>query len=99
GDRRRPRAARLLLPPRALHPPLPALLAVRDAAAVPARRRVVHLDGPGLRQAARAAVEGRGRREPALPDHGDRGPDPVDPGLRLRAGAGLAPEHARLDDL
>ena len=40
-----------------------------------------------------------GRREPALPDHGGRRPDPLDPRLRLRAGARLAPEHARLDDL
>ena len=55
GDHRRPRAARLLLPPRAVHPPLPALLAVQHAAPVPARRRVVHLHGPGLRQAALGA--------------------------------------------
>ena len=48
ADRRRPRAARVLLPPRAVQPPLPALLAVRNAAPVPAGRRVVHLDGPGL---------------------------------------------------
>ena len=48
GDHRRPRAAVVLLPPRAVQPPLPALLAVRDAAAVPARRRVVHQHGPGL---------------------------------------------------
>ena len=33
--------------------PLPALLAVQHAAAVPARRRVVHQHGPGLRPAAR----------------------------------------------
>ena len=58
ADRGRPRAARVLLPPRAVQPPLPALLAVRDAAAVPPRRRVVHLDGPGLRHAARAADHG-----------------------------------------
>ena len=50
--RRRPRAARLLLPPRAVHPSLPALLAVRHPAPVPARGRVVHLDGRGLRPAA-----------------------------------------------
>ena len=98
ADRRRPRAARVLLPPRAVQPPLPALLAVRDAAAVPPRRRVVHLDGRGLRRPARAADQGAGRREPALPDHGGRGRDPVDPGLRLRPGARLAPQHARLDD-
>jgi isoleucyl-tRNA synthetase len=48
ADRGRPGAARVLLPPRAIQPPLPALLAVRDAAAVPPRRRVVHLDGRGL---------------------------------------------------
>ena len=82
-DRRRPGAARVLLPPRAVHAPLPALLAVRDAAPLPARRRVVHLDGPGLRQAPRPAVEGRGRREPALPDHGGRRRHPVDPVVRL----------------
>ena len=43
-------------------------------------------------------TQGRGRREPALPDHGGRRPDPVDPGVRLRARARLAAEHARLDD-
>ena len=41
---------------------------------------------------------GAGRREPALPDHGRRRPDPLDPGLRLRARARLAAQHARLDD-
>ena len=46
---------RLLLPPGAVHPPLPALLALRHAAAVPARGRVVHHHGRGLRQAARAS--------------------------------------------
>ena len=45
----------VLLPPRAVQPPLPALLAVRHAAAVPPRRRVVHQHGPGLRPAARDA--------------------------------------------
>ena len=44
-----------LLPPRAVRPPLPALLALRHAAALPARRRVVHQHGPGLRPAARGA--------------------------------------------
>ncbi len=51
-------------------PPLPALLALRHAARLPPRRRVVHLDGPGLRPAARDADGGAGRRQPALPDHG-----------------------------
>ena len=41
---------------------------------------------------------GAGRREPALPDHGGRRPDPLDPRLRVRARARLAPQHARLDD-
>ena len=99
ADRRRPRAARVLLPPRGVQPPLPALLAVQHAAAVPARRRVVHLDGRGLRPAAGDAHEGAGRREPALPDHGRRRRHPVDPGVRLRPRARLAPQHARLDDL
>ncbi len=36
-------------------PPLPALLALRNPAAVPPRRRVVHQHGPGLRPAARDA--------------------------------------------
>ena len=85
-----PRAARLLLPPRGVFAPLPALLAMRHAAAVPPRGRVVHQHGPGLRQAARAADGGRGRRQPALPDHGGRRPDPVDPVVRLRARARLA---------
>ena len=61
------------------HPPLPALLALRHAARLPPRRRVVHLHGPGLRQAARGAHRGGGRRQPPLPDHGDRRPDPLDP--------------------
>ena len=87
-----------LLPPRALHAPLPALLAMRHAAAVPARRRVVHQHGPAVRPAARDADRRAGRRQPALPDHGRRRPDPLDPGLRLRARARLAPQHARLDD-
>ena len=98
GDHRRPRAARLLLPPRAVQPPLPALLAVQHAAPVPPRRRVVHQHGPGLRQAALGADAGGGRREPALPDHGGRRPDPLAAVVRLRAGARLADEHARLDD-
>ena len=45
------------------------------------------------------ADAGPGRREPPLPDHGGRRPDPVDPVVRLRARARLAPQHARLDDL
>ena len=98
ADRRAPQARGTLLPARAVHPPLPALLALRHAARVPARRRVVHQHGPGLRQAAQRADEGRGRRQPPLPDHGGRRPDPLDPGLRLRAGARLADQHARLDD-
>ena len=57
-DRRRPRAARVLLPPRGVHPPLPALLAVQHPAAVPPRRRVVHQHGRGLRPAARDADQG-----------------------------------------
>ena len=40
-----------------------------------------------------------GRRQPPLPDHGGRRPDPLDPVVRLRARARLAAEHARLDDL
>ena len=44
------------------------------------------------------AHAGRGRRQPPLPDHGGRRRDPLDPGVRLRARARLAPEHARLDD-
>ena len=80
-------------------PPLPALLALRHAAALPRGRRVVHLDGRGLRQAARPG-HGRGEgAQPALPDHGRRRPDPVDPGLRLRARARLAAHDGRLDDL
>ena len=75
---------------RPYHPPLPALLAVRDAARLPPRRRVVHLHGPGLRPAARDADRGAGRRQPALPDHGGRRPDPLDPGVRLRPRARLA---------
>ena len=54
--------------------------------------------GPVYDQATLGADEGRGRREPPLPDHGGRRPDPLDPGLRLRAGARLADQHARLDD-
>ena len=51
GDHRRPRAAGVLLPPGAVQPPLPALLAVRHPAPVPARGRVVHQHGPGVRPA------------------------------------------------
>ena len=98
ADRRAPQARGPVLPARDDHPPLPALLALRDAARLPPRRRVVHQHGPALRPAARDADAGAGRRQPALPDHGRRRPDPVDPGLRLRARARLAPQHARLDD-
>ena len=87
-----------VLPPRDHLTPLSALLALRHAAALPPRGRVVHQHGPGLRPAARHADPRAGRRQPPLPDHGDRGPDPLDPGIRVRPGAGLAPEHARLDD-
>ena len=97
-DHRAPQARGALLPPRDHHPPLPALLAMRHAARLPPRRRVVHQHGPALRPAARDADEGAGRRQPALPDHGGRRPDPLDPRLRLRARARLAPQHARLDD-
>ena len=54
--------------------------------------------GPVYDKPRAELTQGGGRREPPLPDHGGRRPDPVDPGLRLRAGARLAPEHARLDD-
>ena len=77
GDAPAPR--RPLLPPRALPAPVPALLALRHAARLPPRRRVVHLDGPGLRPAARDADRRAGRREPALPDHGAGRPHPLDP--------------------
>ena len=97
-DRRAPQARGPLLPARDHHPPLPALLALRDAARLPPRRRVVHQHGPALRPAARDADQGAGRRQPALPDHGRRRPDPLDPRLRLRARARLAAQHARLDD-
>ena len=56
ADRRAPRAASgrfYHLEP--YQPPLPALLALRHAAALPPRRRVVHQHGPGLRPAARDA--------------------------------------------
>ena len=92
-------AARLLLPPRAVHAPLSALLALRDGAALPRRGRVVHLDGPGLRRAPRAGDARTEGGQPALPDHGRRRPDPLDPGLRLRARARLAAHDVRLDDL
>ena len=52
-DRRVPQARAPLLPARDHHAPLPALLALRHAARLPPRGRVVHLHGPGLRQAAR----------------------------------------------
>ena len=65
---------------------------------LPPGRRVVHQHGAAVRPAARDADRRAGRRQPALPDHGRRRPDPVDPGLRLRARARLAPQHARLDD-
>ncbi len=97
-DRRGPEAEGRLLPSRDHHPPLSPLLALRDATAVPARGRVVHLDGPGVRPAPPDADPRAGGREPAVPDHGRGGPDPVDPRVRVRPGAGLAPEHARLDD-
>jgi isoleucyl-tRNA synthetase len=83
GHRRRSRTARAVLPPRAVPPPLPALLAVRHAAAVAGGRRVVHLDGPRLRQAAHRADPRRGRRQPPLPDHGGRRSHPLDPVVRL----------------
>ena len=54
--------------------------------------------GPVYDQPRETLTHGAGRREPALPDHGGRRPDPLDPRLRLRARARLAPEHARLDD-
>ena len=54
--------------------------------------------GPLYDQPRETLTAGAGRRQPALPDHGRRRPDPLDPGLRLRARARLAPQHARLDD-
>ena len=54
--------------------------------------------GPVYDQPRETLTHGAGRREPALPDHGRRRPDPLDPRLRLRARARLAPQHARLDD-
>ena len=54
--------------------------------------------GPVYDKPREQLTAGRGRRQPALPDHGGHRRDQVDPRLRLRAGAGLAPEHARLDD-
>ena len=98
ADRRAPPARGPVLPPRDDQPPLPALLALRDAAGLPPGRRVVHQHGSAVRPAARDADRRTGRRQPALPDHGRRRPDPVDPGLRLRARARLAAQHARLDD-
>ena len=58
---------------------------------------MVHLHGSRLRRDPRA---GHGRAEggqPALPDHGRGGPDPLVPGLRLRARARLAAHDVRLD--
>ena len=66
--------------------------------ALPPRRRVVHLMGPVYDKPRETLTAGAGRRQPALPDHGRRRPDPLDPGLRLRARARLAAQHARLDD-
>ena len=54
--------------------------------------------GPVYDQPRETLTQGAGRRQPALPDHGRRRRDPLDPGLRLRPGARLAPQHARLDD-
>ena len=59
-----PRGDGLLLPPRAVHAPLPALLALRHAAHLPRRGRVVHLHGRGVRRAARAG-DARSRRRAA----------------------------------
>ena len=98
ADHRAPQARRPLLPTRDHHPPLPALLALWDAARLPPRRRVVHQHGPAVRPAARDADGRTGRRQPPLPDHGGGGPDPLDPRFRVRARARLAPQHARLDD-
>ncbi len=91
-------ARRPVLPARDDRPPLSALLEVQHAARLPAGGRVVHQHGPAVRPAARDAHPGAGGRQPPLPDHGRRGPDPVDPGVRVRARARLAPQHARLDD-
>ena len=55
--------------------------------------------GPVYDQPRETLSAGPGRREPALPDHGRRRSDPVDPGVRLRPRARLAHEHGRLDDL
>ena len=46
--------------------------------------------GPVYDQPRETLTAGAGRRQPALPDHGGRRPDPLDPGLRLRARARLA---------
>ena len=75
-------AQRLLLPPRAVHAPLPALLALRHAAALPRRGRVVHLDGPACTTcpASRSRAEQKAA-QPALPDHGRRRHHPLDPGF------------------
>ena len=93
-------ATRLLLPPGAVHAPLPALLALRHAAALPRRGRVVHLDGrrSTTSRASELTAEEKAT-QPALPDHGRRRPHPLDPGLRLRARARLAAHDGRLDDL
>ena len=98
ADRRASQARGPVLPPRAVPAPLPALLALRDAAPLPPRRRVVHQHGSGLRPAARDAHRRAGRREPALPDHGRGRHHRVDPRVRAGARARLAAQHARLDD-
>ena len=64
ADRRAPQARGPLLPARDDHPPLPALLALRHAARLPPRRRVVHQHGPAVRPAARDA-DARSRSTPA----------------------------------
>ncbi len=83
ADRRATPPRGPLLPARDDHPPLPALLALRHAARLPPRRRVVHQHGPGLRPAAGGPDRRRGRGEPALPDHGRHRRHPLDPRLRL----------------
>ena len=73
-----------------LRPPLPALLAVQDGAAVPPGGRVVHQHG--------AAADEEGFRGDIMKvvEPGDV-PARVD--QRQGPRAGLAPEHGRLDDL
>ena len=99
ADRRAPRARGPVLPPRD-----DTSTATRTAGAA-TRRSCSASSTSGTSAWARSTTsrattltQGAGRREPALPDHGGRRPDPVDPGLRLRPRARLAPEHARLDD-